>query len=88
MTQTNVNIAFLGGCGVGKSSIIEALWGKNHKSQVVSEYIKGRGYMSFNVTEIPSVIYSCQDIWVSNNLSHVGIKKSFCFCRTYIQIIS
>lgn len=76
MIQTNVNITFLGGCRVGKSSIIEALWGKNRKSQVVSEYIKGRGYMSFNVTEIPSVIYSCQDIWLSNNDNIRQLKES------------
>ena len=76
MIQTDVKVTFLGGCGVGKSSIIEALWGDSRKSQVITEYITGRGNMSFYVKEMPPVIYSYQEMWFSNNDNINQLKES------------
>lgn len=67
----DINIVFIGGCGVGKTATIQKLWGKNiKKNQLISENIKGRGVMTFNVIETDSILYSISENWL-NNKDHI-----------------
>ena len=75
-------ISVIGGVGQGKSSIIEALWNTSIKVESsgnsiykVNDNIPGRGIMTFNVKELPPVIYSLQKEWLKNesNLNELAL---------------
>lgn len=60
------NVIFLGGISTGKTSTINQLWGKGSNRRTVSEIVKGRGLMPFNVIELDSVLFSMPEIWIEN----------------------
>jgi len=81
------NVVFIGGIEVGKTSIIGALWqnqtespyieetveGEKTNTLSISEDVSGRGTMSFNVIELPSILFSLQERWTSvlSNLDYI-----------------
>jgi len=72
MKSEDINIVFIGGCGVGKTTTIQKLWGKNiDNNQIISENIKGRGVMTFNVIETDSILFSISENW-SENKNNIG----------------
>ena len=75
-------ISVIGGVGQGKTSIIEALWNTSIKVErfgnsiyKVNDDIPGRGVMTFNVKELPPVIFSLQKEWFKNesNLNELAL---------------
>lgn len=90
------SVLFIGGLGVGKTSLIEQLWPQAIKEEVikdvidysvfenvadsivsvndantltqydVSDEVPGRGRMDYRVTELPSILYSLQEQWLSS----------------------
>lgn len=74
--ETGVNITILGGCKVGKTSIINKLWTNYIKDNVVTEFIKGRGEMSFMIHELDPVVYTYSERWLSNSSNLEILKKT------------
>lgn len=57
-------VVFLGGKGVGKTSLIRSLWGddifdNSENESIVNEEVKGRGLLSYRVIEVTGVRFSC-----------------------------
>ncbi len=69
-------VSFIGGIEEGKTSLIRALYKKSKERFLVSENVPGRGFMQFFVTELPPIIFSLNDKWISNKENIEMVRKS------------
>lgn len=73
MEQKHPNVVFIGAKETGKTTTIEKLWQKDRSNFQVSEYIEGRGAITYNVIELSYISFSIeQEIhnWICNKENH------------------
>jgi small GTP-binding protein len=84
-----LNVIFIGGIEEGKTSIIKSLWpllaessdietvGEESLSEFsISEDVSGRGIMSFNIIELPPILFSLQEKWISMSQNIDSVKNA------------
>lgn len=114
MNKIKPSVLFIGGLGVGKTTLIEQLWSKSIKGEVVnnvidystfdnvvksiesvddantltqydiSDDVPGRGRMDYRVVELPSLLYSLQEQWISNT----RVIHEICSADTIVVVMS
>ena len=81
--KTKPSIVIIGGIEQGKTAIRSSLWPNavkvsedNDERFSVADSVPGRGVLNYDIIELPPILYSLQNEWLSNNYNLMEISKA------------